>query len=364
MIYGGTTMLKMKKTVMAVLGAMIGMMILNAADMTVMAKDHTKVLESLNSGFAVVLDPSAYESGTTQDVAISVKRAYELQLELGFIMVDVDDALNVREDANVDANRVGLMYKGCGGTALERRDGWTKLQSGNLIGWANDKYILYGEEAQALAEEIGVEIATVHASALRVRKEPNLTSGIYGTADSGDIFEVIEKVDEEWYMVDYKGKDGYVSAEYVTVELLVDEGETNEEIKEREAQEAAEKAKLTYNAGAFAASADETKLLASLIHCEAGGESYEGQVAVGAVVMNRVRSGAFPNTISEVIYASGQFTPALNGRLEEVYNSVNCDSCNRAAEEALSGTTNVGDSKYFRRVGKREGIEIGNHVFW
>ena len=110
--------------------------------------------------------------------------------------------------------------------------------------------------------------------------------------------------------------------------------------------------------------ADETKLLASLIHCEAGGESYEGQVAVGAVVMNRVRSGAFPNTISEVIYASGQFTPALNGRLEEVYNSVNCDSCNRAAEEALSGTTNVGDSKYFRRVGKREGIEIGNHVFW
>ena len=106
------------------------------------------------------------------------------------------------------------------------------------------------------------------------------------------------------------------------------------------------------------------ELLARAVNGEARGEVYEGQVAVGAVVMNRVRSGAFPNTISEVIYASGQFTPALNGRLEEVYNSVNCDSCNRAAEEALSGTTNVGDSKYFRRVGKREGIEIGNHVFW
>ena len=357
-------MLNVRKAVVAVLGAMLGVVVLNATELTVMASNHTKVLESLNSGFGMVLDPSAYETGTTQDVARTVKEAYESQLELGFIMVDVDDALNVRLDASVEADRVGLMYKGCGGTALERRDGWTKIQSGDLVGWANDKYILYGEEAQALADDIGMEIATVNASALRVRKEPNITSGIYGTADSGEIFEVIDKVDDEWYMVDYKGKDGYVSAQYVEVELLVDEGETNEEIKEREAAEAAEKAKLTYNAGAFAATADETRLLAALIHCEAGGEEYEGQLAVGAVVMNRVRSGAFPNSIREVIYASGQFTPALNGRLEEVYNGNIYDSCIRAAEEALAGNTNVGDAKYFRRAGKREGVVIGNHVFW
>ncbi len=357
-------MLNVRKLVVAVLGAMLGVVILNATELTVMASNHTKVLESLNSGFGMVLDPSAYETGTTQDVAKTVKEAYESQLELGFIMVDVDDALNVRTDASVEADRVGLMYKGCGGTALERRDGWTKIQSGDLVGWANDKYILYGEEAQALANDIGMEIATVNASALRVRKEPNITSGIYGTADSGDIFEVIDKVDEEWYMVDYKGKDGYVSAQYVEVELLVDEGETNEEIKEREAAEAAEKAKLTYNAGAFAATADETRLLAALIHCEAGGEMYEGQLAVGAVVMNRVRSGAFPNSISEVIYASGQFTPALNGRLEEIYNGNIYESCIKAAEDALAGNTNIGDAKYFRRAGKREGIVIGNHVFW
>ena len=357
-------MLNVKKAVVAVFGAMLGVVILNATNMTVMASDHTKVLESLNSGFGMVLDPSAYETGTTQDVALTVKKAYESQLELGFIMVDVDDALNVRREANVDADRVGLMYKGCGGTALERRDGWTKIQSGDLIGWANDKYILYGEDAQALANDIGMEIATVNASALRVRKEPNVTSGIFGTADAGDIFEVIDKVDEEWYMVDYKGKDGYVSAQYVEVELLIDEGETNEEIKEREAAEAAAKAKLSYNAGAFAATADETRLLASLIHCEAGGESYEGQLAVGAVVMNRVRSAAFPNSIAEVIYASGQFTPAMSGRLEEVYNGSDCDSCRRAAEEALAGNTNIAEAKYFRRAGKREGVVIGNHVFW
>lgn len=357
-------MLNKKKFVVAALGVLLGVFVFFNTKMTAMAATHTEVLESLNSGFGVVLDPSAYEEGTTQDVAQAVKQAYESQLELGFIMVDVNDALNVRADANVDADRVGLMYKGCGGTALERRDGWTKIQSGDLIGWAKDEYLLYGEDAQALALDIGMEIATVDASALRVRKEPSLTSGTYGTADSGDIFEVVEKVDEEWYCVDYEGKDGYVSAQYVTVELLVDEGETNEEIKEREAQEAAEKAKLTYNAGAFAATADETRMLAALIQCEAGGEVYEGQLAVGAVVMNRVRSNAFPNTIAEVICASGQFTPALNGRLEEVYNGTIKDSCLQAAEEAIAGNTNVGEAKYFRRAGKHEGTEIGNHVFW
>ena len=357
-------MLNVRKFVVAVLGVFLSIVIVSTTDVTVMAANHTEVLETLNSGIGVVLDPSAYEEGTTHNVAQAVKKAYESQLELGFIMVDVNDALNVRADANVDSDRVGLMYKGCGGTALERRDGWTKIQSGDLIGWANDKYLIYGEEAQNLANEIGMEIATVEASALRIRKEPNLTSGIHGTADSGDVFEVVEKVDDEWYCVDYEGKDGFVSAQYVVVELLVDEGETNEEIKEREALEAAEKAKLTYNAGAFAATADETRLLAALIHCEAGGESYEGQLAVGAVVMNRVRSAAFPNTIGEVIFASGQFTPAINGRLEEVYNAGVCSSCYQAAEEALAGQTNVGAALYFRRKGKREGIEIGNHVFW
>ena len=357
-------MLNVRKAVVAVFGALLGVVILSATDMTVMASDHTKVLESLNSGFGMVLDPSAYETGTTQDVALTVKRAYESQFELGFVMVDVNDALNVRADASVDADRVGLMYKGCGGTALERRDGWTKIQSGELIGWAKDEYLLYGEEAQALANDIGMEIATVNASALRVRKEANVTSGIYGTADSGEVFEVIEKIDDEWYMVDYKGKDAYVSAQYVEVELLIDKGETNEQIAERKRKEEEEKAKLTYNAGAFAATADETKLLAALIHCEAGGEAYEGQLAVGAVVMNRVRSTAFPNSIAEVIYASGQFTPAMTGRLEEVYNGSGCDSCYKAAEEALAGNTNVGEAKYFRRAGKRQGTVIGNHVFW
>ena len=62
--------------------------------------------------------------------------------------------------------------------------------------------------------------------------------------------------------------------------------------------------------------AKEKELLAALIFCEAGNQPYEGQVAVGAVVMNRVNSGQFPDTITDVIYQSGQFTPAMTGWLD------------------------------------------------
>ena len=80
--------------------------------------------------------------------------------------------------------------------------------------------------------------------------------------------------------------------------------------------------------------------------------------------MNRVRSSAYPDTIHGVIYASGQFTPALNGKVNKVYESgkIN-ESCIKAAEEALSGVSNIGDLTHFRRNDGRDGIVIDNHVF-
>ena len=89
------------------------------------------------------------------------------------------------------------------------------------------------------------------------------------------------------------------------------------------------------------------------------------RVAVGAVVMNRVKSGAYPNTIYSVIYASGQFTPAINGTVAKVYNSGNIYDMNyQAAEAAINGETTVGTALHFRRINGHEGIIIGAHVFW
>ena len=224
--------------------------------------------------------------------------------------------------------------------------------------------MLFDESAEALANEVGNLIVTIDTDALRVRKEPSTEAGVFGLIAQDDEMEVIEVVDEDWISVDYEGKTGYVSAEYVTTDFHIDAGETLEEIKAREKAEAEAKAKLTTNQGAVVANADDTRLLAALIQCEAGGESYEGMLAVGAVVMNRVRSGAYPDTISGVIYASGQFTPALNGKVAKVYEGNVKDSCIQAAQAAINGETNVGEATHFKRAGAHDGYVMGNHVFW
>jgi hypothetical protein len=110
------------------------------------------------------------------------------------------------------------------------------------------------------------------------------------------------------------------------------------------------------------ASESDIMLLAAIVQLEAGGEIYEGQLAVANVVLNRVNSGKFPNTISEVIYQRGQFTPAGNGSLDRLRASGNIyESCVQAAREALSGNNNVPGYLYFS--GNRGGMRIGNHRF-
>ncbi len=107
-------------------------------------------------------------------------------------------------------------------------------------------------------------------------------------------------------------------------------------------------------------------LLANLIYCEAGGEPYEGQVAVGAVVINRVLSSRYPDTVVGVIYQKSQFSPVKSGRLAYAL-SVNkaTEKCYRAADEAMAGKTNVGTCLYFRTpIPGLNGINIGGHVFY
>ncbi len=112
------------------------------------------------------------------------------------------------------------------------------------------------------------------------------------------------------------------------------------------------------------ADASEQALLAALIQCEAGGESYEGKLAVGSVVINRVRSSHFPGSIAGVIYQSGQFSPVASGRFAAVLAEGAEASCVQAAAEVLGGRITV-DCLYFRRnTGAIEGIVIGNHVFY
>ena len=109
------------------------------------------------------------------------------------------------------------------------------------------------------------------------------------------------------------------------------------------------------------ASADDITLLAAIIQIEAGSEIYEGQVAVGAVVMNRVYSGSYANSVNGVIFQRGQFATS---RMSAVIAKGPKASCIQAAQEAMAGSDPTGGLTHFRRAGSKEGLVIGNHVFY
>lgn len=358
-------MLKSRRYILMI-SLILSLGIFGLSHLDAQASSRKEYLDSLNAGIAQIVDPTsgisnekAIEELTQMAEAGNARKEDESDL----VMVNVQVAMNVRAEASEDSEKVGVLYKDCGGRILERKDGWTRLKSGDLVGWASDEYLLFGEEAEAMANDVGNLIVTIETETLCVRKEPHTDADVLGLMAQDDELEIIEEVDDDWISVDYDDQVGYVSAEYVDLDFHIDEGETLIAIKKRE--EAERQAKLTANRGAVVVGGDDTRLLAALIYCEAGNETYNGQLAVGAVVMNRVRSGAYPNTISGVIFASGQFTPALNGKVARVYTSGNIpESCYQAATASINGETNVGGATHFRRAGNHDGIQVDNQVFW
>ena len=116
---------------------------------------------------------------------------------------------------------------------------------------------------------------------------------------------------------------------------------------------------LTYNA-----KTGDVDKLAALIECEAANQPYQGKLAVGAVVVNRIASSRFPNTLTEVIEQPYQFTPVLTGRYRLVLARGANEECYRAAREVLEQGHIVGTWIYFRTINGHPGDIIGDHVFY
>ncbi len=263
------------------------------------------------------------------------------------VTVTGKSALNVREEPDKDSKWVGKMYEGSGGTILEVGDGWSKIESGNVIGWVSNDYILIGEAGKAAALEVCELVFEVTSDALKVRSAPtteedNKIRAIYG----GDTYAVVSMQDNGWVEIEYKeGKTGWVAAQYGKIRYDYKTAMTRKEIQDAENAKK-KKDVATTNRESTNANSDEVYLLACLINCESN--HYEGQLAVANVVLNRVKSSRFPNSISEVIYAPGQFSPARSGKLERRLQSGPSASAMQAARDALSGINNIGDYLYFR----------------
>ena len=302
------------------------------------------------------------------------------------LMADVEDFVYVRAKKNAGASIVGRLIPGDRATVLRQGSKWTKIKSGNLTGYVLNKYCVFGEEAYAYAKENCDTIATVTVKALRIRDAQSTDSKVVTTVakDTDLIVNDEKETGEGWVAVTYEGDSGYVSEGYVTLSLgtttaktLAEEQEAEEARKKAEEQKAAAEAaaKASANAqstapkteqkAAVSADVDEETLLAAIIQCEAGGCSYECQKAVGAVVLNRVRSKKYPNNIKDVIYQKGQFGPVRNGSLKKRLSGTISKTAKKAARAALAGEDNTGGALYFNDVyATSRGTKIGPIRFW
>lgn len=287
----------------------------------------------------------------------------------GRVMARVEDSVSMRAEASTEAAVVGKLFKGNAGNIVEEGDGWTLIQSGNVTGWVNNDYLAFGKEAQERAAEDVAKMATVVTETLKVRDEPSTEAEVIDLIGRGE--KITAGMEQDgWLEILYSdGEVDYVAAEYVEVAYEYGEARTIEELEAEEAARKAEeeKAKRTKNLGAISASSDELTLLAALIQAESGNQPYEGQLGVGAVVMNRVRSGAYPNSIQAVISAPGQFGPAATGKVASIMAAGPKASCIQAAQAALNGETTVGTMTHFKNAASPvngPSIVIGNHVFY
>lgn len=211
---------------------------------------------------------------------------------------------NIRQGSDISTDRVGKLSAGAVVTVVGEENGWMEVVSGDVEGYIRGDLLVTGDAARQLFE-----------------------------ASYGEGAQLVgaEAVDEA-------------------------------ALAAAEAQAAAEAAAQAQQTAASVSQGD-LDLMAAIIECEAGGEPYEGKIGVGAVVMNRVRSSQFPNTISEVIYQSGQFSPVASGKLASVLIRGARQDCYDAARDVFAGANTVGDCLFFH-AGGGSGLTIANQTFY
>ncbi len=159
------------------------------------------------------------------------------------VIADVNDYVNVRDIPSEEGEIVGKLYDNSVGHFIEEENGWYKITSGNCTGYVKGEYCVTGEDAIALAKEVGVRIATVNTTTLKVREEASQESSVLGLVPMADELVVTEELDG-WVKVDIEEGFGYVSTDYVVLSTEFVEAESREEEearleKERRAREEA-----------------------------------------------------------------------------------------------------------------------------
>ena len=177
------------------------------------------------------------EEETQEETVAETEATLDTSMNGQLAFAQCDEYINVRSEASADSEVVGKVYNNGSVTILGQIGDWYQVQSGNATGYVNAAYFATGEEAQAIADEVAYNVATVYPEALTVRSEPSEDSEPIGTVYSTDELEVVQ-YDGDWMKVAL-GNDvyGYVSAYYVGYDTYYATAETLDEEQARLDQE-------------------------------------------------------------------------------------------------------------------------------
>ena len=305
------------------------------------------------------------------------------------VAADVNDFLNIRSKADADSEINGVLLPGRVATVVDVEGEWTKVKSGNITGYVLTKYTKSGDAARKeYIQNAGATGRVSGASALVIRESAS-TDAAKVTAVSEASALSLKSVDNGWYKVSFQDYSGYVLGKYIKEsspkgaitkaeydKMNSSSADKKEETKSEKTTKTSDKKESSSKTEksddsksgngdyVIKCSDSELDMLAAIIQCEAGGESYKGQVAVGAVVVNRVKSSRYPNSVESVIKQKSQFSPVRSGRFSKVLKKGARSSCYKAAKAALSGESPVGNAKSFRAGHSKKGTQIGNQYFF
>ena len=205
-----------------------------ATEMQLSETDVTLKMESSEAPEEAEATEAASPEGVLAEALDVTEEApvYEYPEWQNSVVANVEGSLRVRAEANTDSEIVGKLYPYAVATILEQGEEWTKVESGNVVGYVANEYLMFGDEAGAYITENYKYCATVEVPALNVRQEQSTESECIGSVNGGQELDVLSETDE-WVEIQYKEDvTGYVAKEYVEVGWNYPEAMTIEEEQE------------------------------------------------------------------------------------------------------------------------------------
>ena len=154
-------------------------------------------------------------------------------------VANVNEYLSIRAEADTSSEILGKLYTGGIATVLETLDGWYKITSGDVTGYARAEYLIVGDEEAC--KSVATRVGTITGDTVNVRKEPNTECSVRTSLERGKKVTVTDETFDGWVKVSVGNKEGYISADFIEIETVYEYAESREEERARLAEEERER---------------------------------------------------------------------------------------------------------------------------